>query len=257
VGVVDILVKAQILDERQQSAVMTRLPSGAGGSVVQQIIDLGYATEGAIARAVSMDLGLPKLDLLTTTPEPAALALLDVRFCEPHVVVPVALREGNEVLWLAMADPTDQETLALVRRKTQKRIRPAVAGPGEIARALRTFYGKGEDGARRGEGRAVDELVDDAPHAAEAPFPSGSEVGDERSGVTLPPPLTFEELFAPPPPPSPASQAELSPEDLKLVDALRGSMEKGALILRSLAELCVEKGLFTSEEMRRRNRGPS
>jgi hypothetical protein len=30
-------------------------------------------------------------------------------------------------------------------------------------------------------------------------------------------------------------------------------MEKGALVLRALAELCVEKGVFTREEMKRRN----
>jgi hypothetical protein len=29
-------------------------------------------------------------------------------------------------------------------------------------------------------------------------------------------------------------------------------MEKGALVLRALAELCVEKGLFTREEMRKK-----
>jgi len=29
-------------------------------------------------------------------------------------------------------------------------------------------------------------------------------------------------------------------------------MEKGALVLRSLAELCVEKGVITREEMKKR-----
>jgi hypothetical protein len=71
----------------------------------------------------------------------------------------------------------------------------------------------------------------------------------------LPPPLptSFEGLFAPPPHPADAAVNELSADDLKMIEAIRGSMEKGALILRSLAELCVDKGLFTREEMRKRN----
>jgi len=66
------------------------------------------------------------------------------------------------------------------------------------------------------------------------------------------PDRAFEELFAAPKPAQTAG-LHLSEEDLRLVEALRGSLEKGALILRALAELCLEKGLFTREEMRSRN----
>ena len=48
----------------------------------------------------------------------------------------------------------------------------------------------------------------------------------------------------------PIAKDDLQPEDLAILDALSQSMEKGALVLRALAELCVEKGLFTREEMR-------
>ena len=46
---------------------------------------------------------------------------------------------------------------------------------------------------------------------------------------------------------------DLTNDDVETLEALRNSMEKGALVLRSLAELCVEKGLFTREEMKKRN----
>ncbi|HET9751834.1 MAG TPA: hypothetical protein VFP52_02685, partial [Myxococcales bacterium] len=139
-SIVDLLVKIQLLDERQHEAVLSRTGSSAGGQVVQEIAELGYATEGAIARGVSVELGLPRIDLAVTSPEPAALALLDARICSERVVLPVALRENGELLWVAMADPTDQETLGIVRRRTQKRVRPAVAGPSEILRTVRALY---------------------------------------------------------------------------------------------------------------------
>src|SRR5260221_3832227 len=139
-GIIDLLVKIQILDERQHDAVMSRSASRGGGHVVQQIAELGYATEGTVARAISVELGLPRIDLSMTPPEPGAVALLDARTCAERFVLPVALRENGELLWLAMADPTDQEALGVVRRKTQKRVRPAVAGPTEILRSVRTLY---------------------------------------------------------------------------------------------------------------------
>ncbi len=67
-----------------------------------------------------------------------------------------------------------------------------------------------------------------------------------------PAPLTIDELFAAGAG-GPISADDLSDDDVDTLDSLRTSMEKGALVLRSLAELCVEKGVFTREEMKRRN----
>ena len=53
--------------------------------------------------------------------------------------------------------------------------------------------------------------------------------------------------------PGPIRVNDLDEEDLSTIEALRVSMEKGALVLRSLAELCLEKGVFTREEMKRRH----
>jgi len=67
-----------------------------------------------------------------------------------------------------------------------------------------------------------------------------------------PPPLTLDDLFS-----AGNSGAigedDLTEEDISTLEAVRASMEKGALVLRSLAELCVEKNVFTPEEMKRRN----
>lgn len=319
-AIIDLLVKVQLIDERQHDAVMSRASSRSGGHIVQMVAELGYATEGTVARAISVELGLPRIDLSMTPPEPAALALLDARTCANSFVLPVALRENGELLWLAMADPTDQDALGIVRRRTQKRVRPAVAGPTEILRAVRSLYAAPNAGTDKREG--IDESKLAAMEAAQAaeeetqeedqPFEVvnvseditgestplkriaaqlGVEVpknmpsrGKQRAPIVVegsdtpappiearatkamtsippktdprmrqPKPLTFDELFAPPPPADAKTANDLSDEDLSTIEALRASMEKGALVLRSLAELCVEKGLFTREEMKKRN----
>jgi hypothetical protein len=296
--ILDLLVKLHIIDERQHAAVTSRSHAASGGAVVQQVAELGYATEGAVSRALSLELSLPRLDLVGTPPEPAALALLDGRTCSGNFVLPVALRENGELLWLAMADPTDQDAIALVRRRTQKRVRPAVAGPTEILRAAKELYterpaGEGlspidlDDGGANDKFEVVNvsEDLDNSPLsriarqlgvpvpkelAARAKQRARAKAPDDdepdvftKSGAkalrAIPPPTlapreqsrAFDELFALPKPPQLAG-LHLSDEDLRLVEALRSSMEKTALILRALAELCVEKGLFTREEMRKR-----
>ncbi|MFL5444305.1 MAG: hypothetical protein ACJ78W_07295, partial [Myxococcales bacterium] len=73
----------------------------------------------------------------------------------------------------------------------------------------------------------------------------------EAPAVPPPPVKLGNELFATTSG-GPIAGDDLQPEDLAILDALSQSMEKGALVLRALAELCVEKGLFTPEEMRKK-----
>jgi hypothetical protein len=287
-SILDLLVKIQLLDERQHDAVLSRARSQAGGHIVQQVAEMGYATEGTMARAISVELGLPRIDLAMTPPEPAALALLDARTCTDRFLLPVALREGGELLWLAMADPTDPEAMDLVRRKTQKRVRPAVAGPSEILRALRTHYAAGTastqpEEVQRDKLAAIEiaseddgtpfevvNVADDIDGGAlsriarqlgvEVPPNIPSRGHMELRGANPPPPtsdrigppFTLEELLTPLTRPGPISRDDLRDADMSTLDALRASMEKAALVLRTLAELCVEKGVITREEFKKR-----
>ena len=278
-SIIDLLVKIQVLDERQHDAVMTRSRSTAGGHVVQQVAEMGYATEATVARAVSVELGLPRIDLAMTPPEGPALALLDARTCADKFVLPVALRENGELLWLAMADPTDEDAIGLVRRKAQKRVRPAVAGPTEILRAVRALY------AAPGAGNTQPEPVQNDKLAAIEIEGNGDEafevlnvaddIGERESplsriakelGVEVPAnvpsqvrksspttgPLRFEQLFTTATQPGPIETDDLAEGDISTLEALRSALEKGALVLRTLAELCVDKGVFTREEMKKR-----
>jgi hypothetical protein len=321
-SIIDLLVKVQLLDERQHDAVMSRSSSRSGGHIVQQVAELGYATEGTVARAISVELGLPRIDLAMTPAEPAAVELLDSRICAERFVLPVALRENGELLWLAMADPTDQEAIGVVKRRTNKRVRPAVAGPTEILRAIRLLYAAPNAGTGKAEQvdqakLAAIELENQESEEEEGAFevvnvaddidgspvsriakqlgvevpanlpsrkraesePPAIQSGGSRAITAIPPKtdprikqpkgkpqapatsapppvsktLTFDELLTPVTTPGNIGKHDLTDEDLSTIEALRSSMEKGALVLRSLAELCVEKGLFTREEMKRRN----
>jgi hypothetical protein len=279
VTLAELLVKIQLIDDRQHDAVLARARSRSGPHVLLQIIEMGIATESTIARAIGTELSLPRVDFATTQPEPNALHLLDAYICVDRFIVPISLRENGEALLLAMADPTDQETMALVQQRTGKKVRPGVAGPSEIQRVIRQNYtvapadtGKIHD--------PLDELA--AIELGQEPSQSFELVNimDESAsplsriaaqlGVGVPQDLPSKHMPKPPVAEAPPQRGpvklggeifattaggriaknDLQPEDLAILDALSQSMEKGALVLRALAELCVEKGLFTREEMR-------
>jgi len=318
--ILDLLQKVQLIDDRAHDAVMSRTRSRSGGHIVQQVAELGLATESSIARAISVELALPRIDLQMTPPEAAALNLLDARICADRFVLPIALRENGELLWLAMADPTDQDSIAVVRLRTHKRVRPAVAGPSEILRAVRQCYAAPGAGADQQPeeppaGKLAEIELDDTSEeqvelvglqdeSASPLAKIASELGvtvpedlpskrggrhqqpmdvpggDDRPQVShATPPRANPRIPPPTPAPptrkdtpaqgtGPVSPAELdlfaatdggpidtddlTDDDLASLAALRQSMEKAAVVMRAIAELCVEKGVFTVKEMRRK-----
>src|SRR5260370_12198327 len=116
-----------------------------------------------------------------------------------------------------MADPTDLEALGVVRRRTQKRVRPAVAGPTEILRAVRLLYASPNAGT--GKPEAVDsaklaaiEIDDAAGGGDEQPFEGLNRADIQGSPLSPlphqlrrhgPPPLPPPPRPPPPPPPLP------------------------------------------------------
>jgi Type II secretion system (T2SS), protein E, N-terminal domain len=315
-SILELLQKVQLIDDRGADAVMSRAKSRSGGHIVQQVAELGLATESNVARSISVELAMPRIDLHMTPPEPSALKLLDARTCAERFVLPVALRESGELLWLAMADPTDQDTIAVVTRRTQKRVRTAVAAPSEILRAARQYYSApyagGEqqpeeppaeklaaieiDDTSTEEVQVVDLMDDSAsplsniaarlgkPAATRtAVRPDAIELANDDRGIRgavshVTPPRPVPRIPPPTPAPptkkdtpvqgtarvtkpiatneiedeAPVEDQELSPEDLSSREALRQSLEKGATVLRTIAELCVEKGVLTIKDMRRK-----
>ncbi len=320
-SIIELLQKVQLIDDRAHEAVLSRAKSRSGGHIVQQVAELGFATESTIARAISVELALPRIDLQMTPPEQAAVALLDARTCAERFVLPVALRENGELLWLAMADPTDQDSIGVVARRTHKRVRPAVAGPSEILRAVRQLYGAPGAGAQQqpeeppADKLAAIELEDASREQVEivnlmddSASPALTRIASQL-GVSVPEDLPSRRRHAQPidvsldpespedhpslaratpskpvpkiPPPTPAPPTgptpakgtarvapkmkdlfattaggpiagdDLTDDDLTTLDVIRQSLEKGAVVLRAVAELCVEKTVFTLKEMRR------
>ena len=106
------------------------------------LIDLGFVAARDVMAALSDQLNLPLVALEAPPPVTTETQGLTPRFLRQFRCLPVA--QEDSTLTLAMADPLDFETLAVVRNVTGLRVRPALAPEQEILDALDKYYGESE-----------------------------------------------------------------------------------------------------------------
>ena len=113
---------------------------------------LGMVSGRDLADALADQLDVP-IAAATDFPElPLMEERLSAKFLRDAQAVP--LREDDEELALAVADPTDSFLLSAVQMASGKRVRPYIAAPNEIDAALERLYG----GGRSSMGAIVDNI---------------------------------------------------------------------------------------------------
>src|SRR5262249_57057935 len=98
-------------------------------------------SEEAMVQALSHQLNLPAVNLDQRAVQPEALDTVPGELAQQLSVVPFALQ--GKFLDLAMSDPTNISTIDTLRTRTRLNIRPYLAGPKSIERALSRCYGRG------------------------------------------------------------------------------------------------------------------
>jgi general secretion pathway protein E len=95
-----------------------------------------------LADALAEQLDLPLASAADYPELPLMEERLSSKFLRDAQAVP--LREDDEELALAIADPTDSYVLSAVQMASGKRVRPYIAAPNEIDAALERLYGGGK-----------------------------------------------------------------------------------------------------------------
>jgi hypothetical protein len=269
----EILVKARVIDEMQLRSALAQHDQW-GGRLTRIISDMGLASEDTLAQAISQGTGMQRVQLGNLTKDVGAMAKLDVAFAEQKGVFPVSLRDNGKTLVLAMADPTDLQTIDQAAARSRTRVVPMVAGDREIEHAILRHYRNQEPsatspGTRResaGPGGSDDEfkivdisgktvmkaLSDIAPKMAQenaARQQAAAAPGRPAAGSASD---LLDEILS-----GAKSPAEVfSPEEMQRLQAVQVNQEKSSKILRALLELLLEKGMLQQKELAARMRVP-
>ena len=158
----EILIERGKLDAAGLERAM-RLQQEGQEKLGPLLVTLGICAQRDVAEALAAQLGLPLLDSKGYPEFPILEERISARFLRESRALPV--REDEQELALAMADPTDDYTIGAFTMVTGRQVKPMVAIPTELEAALERLYGAGKSALGQIVGDVetrVDEVAFDA-----------------------------------------------------------------------------------------------
>ncbi|MGZ8441455.1 MAG: ATPase, T2SS/T4P/T4SS family [Candidatus Deferrimicrobiaceae bacterium] len=133
----ELLVETGLLNEEGLTRALAE-QHAKRGKLGEVIVSLGLATEAEIAQALSLQLGIPLIDLQNTPVEPQAIELIQEKVARKHLIIPIAIDHRD--LQIAMADPLSFEAFEDVRFASGYTIKPSIATRSDILWAIDQHY---------------------------------------------------------------------------------------------------------------------
>src|SRR3954454_15586895 len=186
-----LLTELGVVDEHQlQSALGHQKQWGGkrGGILVQK----GFCKEEDVVSALSRHLGMPRVKLAEQKVDQRAIKFVSRPIAEKLHVFPYEVSGAgrSEVVTMAMSDPTDLSAVDQLSFHTGKRIKPMLAGDGEVVAAIHAHYGGSDDNKKE----PTDKVARPPPAPGAQGAPAGSVAG-------------FPKRIDPPPPTGPQHAA--------------------------------------------------
>lgn len=163
-------MRAGIITERQLTDAL-EVHRATGSPLGRVLVDLGYATQGAILSVMARQIGIEYVDFTERHPEPSAIAVVPRELAERYTLMPVAI--VDDTLVVAMADPQNVLALDDLRIITGFDIRPAISTKDDITSAIEEYFKVAEhsdvDDFISSEDLSSDELSELTEVGSEAP----------------------------------------------------------------------------------------
>jgi type IV pilus assembly protein PilB len=150
-------MRAGIITDKQLNDAL-EVHSATGSPLGRVLVDLGYATQGAILSVMAKQIGIEYIDFAERNPEPHAVSIVPRDLAERYTLMPVSLADNTLVV--AMADPQNVLALDDLRIITGYEIKPAISTKDDIVAAIEEYYKV----AQQSEGDTflgTDELAED------------------------------------------------------------------------------------------------
>jgi len=235
-----------------------------GGLLGLALVRMGVVDERTLVRALAGQLDLPVIQLHGKQISTEVLDLVPVELVEKHRCLPLLINgEGDaRMLYLGMEDPSDSDIVAEICTLVGMSVQAVLVAPTDLDEGIYRHYECAGFGAERlpapqssavpssaslsasNSGsmlapmtQAIDPNTDGMPASCLDDFgPEPSFVGlDELGTSQFDGPLEFED--------SPALPSHDPSEKAQ------GASASSAAMLRAIAQLLVEKGVFTREEL--------
>ena len=212
-----------------------------GGTLGRTLIEMKLVSEAELVRVLALQLNVPVIDLeaLAEIPQ-AVLDLVPGELAEANALLPFA--QPMKFLDVAMADPSNEGFVDELRIRTKLNIRPHIAGPRMIERAIAKYYQRGFARYQRTDVALEMDTGDSLPLEPSTDGPGLVE----HEGIRPYPRQTAS-------PNNMARDAELAALQDR-ISQLEALVARDEEVLRKVLALLVEKGIATRDEILERIR---
>jgi type IV pilus assembly protein PilB len=122
----------------QQLIEALKVQKNEGGKLGEVIVKMNFITEKGILEALSDQFGIPQINLDQTEIDVDVLPLIPLNTIRRFHIMPI--RQVNNMLTIAMSDPTKAFDLKEIKLLTGLDIEPLLASENAIAKAIETHY---------------------------------------------------------------------------------------------------------------------
>ncbi len=136
----EMLIEAGILSDTNLRSALAEQRRW-GGTIGRTLVEMKLVREQDLLLVLSRQFGVPVVDLDKVTIPQHVLELVPGDLAQELSVVPFA--QPMKFLDVAMADPTNLGVIDELRIRTQLNIRPHLAGPKNLERAIGKYYQRG------------------------------------------------------------------------------------------------------------------
>jgi type IV pilus assembly protein PilB len=191
-----LLMKAGVITETQLNDAL-EVHKATGSPLGRVLVELGYATQGAILAVMAQQIGIPYIDFAEKKPDPVAVAAVPRELAARYVLMPVGFDEQNRLI-VAMADPQNVLALDDLRIITGYEIRPGISTKDDILAVIEEAYkvaehvnpddwDTGVDDLSSEDLSGLSEVTSDAPIVKLVNFIISKAVTDRASDIHIEP----------------------------------------------------------------------
>lgn len=258
----DMLVRAGLIDEMQLQAALS-LQRQWGGKLGDILVEQGFLDEMMLWRGLSRQLDVPLVSLAANAVDREVLALVTRELCERLEIFPLARDERTVVI--ATSDPNNIGALDEVAFRIGLKVKTVLAPQREVAWAIRHHYRGDPQPCPPPRQRRT--LPTDPPAPAVQPATPPPVMTTTSPAGAAPAGAAYVVAASPGPRGEPAraatplseiAQASGRPTWCAPAPGAEEQLRQANEVLAALVELCIQRGVFTREELRARitSRGP-
>lgn len=134
----ELLIEGGLITPAQLQSALTHQRTGRG-RLGSNLVALGYISEEVLLDFLSVQTGVPQLDVRNVNVAPQVLKLVPHRLADQFTVLPITTKEPK-LLVLAMSDPSDLNAIDSARFASGLNIEPILAAPSALKKAISDLY---------------------------------------------------------------------------------------------------------------------